>query len=252
LQGDDIDMNIRHQNRGLTLVELLVAMLIAIILIAGVVLMHNAGRTSFVDAETLSRIQENVRFASDYMIRDIRNAGFRDENMLKVGHETQIRQAYATIIDGDTLRIRYAGRGTCSEAFDTFRLVENEYSLTDDGELACYGRSVAEDAAGSVQITAQNFDSDGNAADNDDSPIALVSGVTDLDFEFICPDGTSSCSCDQISDFDNACIGVRIALQFEGLFSQTSLGARENRTVELTAAFRNIILDRMNDAQFSN
>ncbi len=66
----------------------------------------------FIVVEQLSHMQESVRFVGAYMIRDLRNAGFRDETFLRSGHEKQNRKAYATLLDGngagieDTLRIR--------------------------------------------------------------------------------------------------------------------------------------------------
>lgn len=232
----------KHQ-RGLTLIELMVAALLAIFLVGGILLLHLSGRSTFIDAEQLSRIQENVRFASDYMIRDIRNAGFRDEAVLRVGHEQQIRVAYADVLDGGaTLRIRYAGRGHCTEAYDEFRLVENEYAFNaNTGELRCRGRTVARDAAGDVQITDQTFS----------DAVGLVGGLSGIAFQLVCPDGGTACSCDVDTDLDNACIGVRVAMQFEGMRSLDNSGDFDDRSIELTAAFRNVILDRVNAQAFS-
>lgn len=228
--------------RGLTLIELMIAALLAIFLVGGILLLHLSGRSTFIDAERLSRIQENVRFASDYMIRDIRNAGFRDETFLRVGHELQIRQAYADInAEGDTLRIRYAGRGHCTEAYNEFRLVENEYSLdAQTGELVCRGRTVPRDDPGTTLITDQAFS----------EPVGLVGGLTGIGFRLICPDGGTTCSCDLVSDFDNACIGVRVGLQFEGMRTLDNSGNFEDRSAELTAAFRNVVLERVNADAF--
>ncbi len=230
-------LRIRQQS-GLTLIELLIAMVLVIFLLGGVILIHLSGRATFIDGERLSRIQENVRFASDYVIRDIRNAGFRDETFLKAGHEEQIREAYAAIdADGNTLRIRYAGRGHCTEAFDEFRLVENEYGIdSTTGELICRGRSVLQEADGAIQI--------GDQAWSD--AVGLVGGLTDIEFQLICPGGGTACGCDIVSDLDNACIGVRVAMQFEGMRAMDGSGDFDDRSVELTAAFRNIILERVN------
>lgn len=232
------DSSCLRRQRGMTLVELMIAMLLTIFLLGSVLLIHISGRATFLDGEQMSRIQENVRFASDYLIRDIRNAGFRDEAVLRSGHEEQIKEAYATILDdGATLRIRYAGRGDCTESYDEFRLVENEYALDEDtGQLTCRGRTVPRDDPGDTQITDQDFS----------DPVGLVGGLTGMAFQFICPDGGTDCECDLVDDFENACIGVRVALQFQGLRELNNSGNFENRSVELTAAFRNIILDRMN------
>lgn len=233
--------SLKHQ-RGLTLIELMVAALLAIFLVGGILLLHLSGRATFIDAEQLSRIQENVRFASDYMIRDIRNAGFRDEAVLRAGHEQQIREQYAQVIDddadgiGETLLIRYAGRGHCTEAYDEFRLVENEYSLNaNTGELICRGRTVPRDDPGDTLITGQDFS----------NPVGLVGGLTGIAFQLICPDGGTACGCDVAADLDNACIGVRVGMQFEGMRALDTSGDFDNRSIELTAAFRNVVLDRV-------
>ena len=223
---------------GFTLVELMIELVMSAFLVAGIMVVHLSGRSTFIDATQMSRIQENVRFASDYMIRDIRNAGFRDETFLRTGHELQIRQNYADVLNsGNTLRIRYAGRGHCTEAFDEFRLVENEYGFdAQTGTLTCRGRTVPRDDPGEVQITDQDFS----------DPVALFGGLTGIAFQKICPDGTTTCDCDLVDNFDNACIGVHVGLQFQGMRELDGTGIFEDRSIELSAAFRNIVLDRMN------
>ncbi|HKJ17365.1 MAG TPA: prepilin-type N-terminal cleavage/methylation domain-containing protein [Xanthomonadales bacterium] len=238
-------LRIKQQN-GLTLIELLIALVLVLFLLGGVILIHLSGRATFIDTERLSRIQENVRFASDYVIRDIRNAGFRDETFLKAGHESQIREAYATLLtndvvdtdgEGETLRIRYAGRGHCTQAFDEFRLVENEYSMdSTTGELVCKGRSIPQESSGSLLIGDEDWD----------DAVGLVGGLTDIEFQLICPPGVTDCGCDMRNNLDESCIGVRVAMQFEGMRAMDGTGDFDDRSVELTAAFRNVILERVN------
>lgn len=227
---------------GFTLVELMIVLVLTSFLMGGAILTHLSGRSAYINVVQLSHMQESFRFASAYMIRDIRNAGFRDETFLRNGHEQQIRLAYATLLDmnsdgvEDVLRIRYAGRGHCTEAFDEFRLVENEYFLNaQTGELSCRGRTVARDDPGATQITEQGW-SDG---------VGLVRGFTGIAFQRICPDGGSSCACDMVNDPGNSCIGIRVALQLQGMRALDGTAGFDDRSVELTAAFRNIILERM-------
>jgi prepilin-type N-terminal cleavage/methylation domain-containing protein len=228
-----------NRQQGFTLIELMIAMLLTIFMAGGVILIHLSGRQASVDAERISRMQENIRFASDYLVRDLRNAGYRDETTLRIGHETQIREVYAFFDDSDgngiddTLTIRYAGRGHCTEAFDTFRLVENRYFLQGE-ELTCQGRSVLETAPGDTLITAQAWT----------DSVGLVSGIANLAFQRICPDGGSSCECDLVNDPDTSCIGTRIAIQLIGPQALEG-GGRDDRTIELIAAFRNVILERI-------
>ncbi|UNK56709.1 PilW family protein [Pseudoxanthomonas daejeonensis] len=60
---------------GLSLIELMIALLIGAILLLGVVQVFAASRTAYQLSEGMSRVQENGRFALDYLQRDIRMAG---------------------------------------------------------------------------------------------------------------------------------------------------------------------------------
>jgi prepilin-type N-terminal cleavage/methylation domain-containing protein len=62
--------------RGFTLIEMMVAMAIGLVLILGAVNIYGQGRNSFRTAESIARIQENARFAMDFMAPDLRLAGF--------------------------------------------------------------------------------------------------------------------------------------------------------------------------------
>ena len=65
----------RGQAAGLSLIELMIALLIGVILLLGVVQIFAASRTAYQLSEGLARTQENGRFAMDYLQRDIRMAG---------------------------------------------------------------------------------------------------------------------------------------------------------------------------------
>ena len=64
-----------YRMRGLTLIELMIAMLIGTILILGIVQVFACSRAAYQLSEGLARVQENGRFAMDYLQRDIRMAG---------------------------------------------------------------------------------------------------------------------------------------------------------------------------------
>ena len=65
------------RQRGLSLVEIMVAMVISLILLAGVVQIFIGSKNTYRVQEGLSRLQENGRFAIDIMARDVRMAGFQ-------------------------------------------------------------------------------------------------------------------------------------------------------------------------------
>ena len=64
------------QIRGVTLVELMVALLIGAILLAGAITVYVNSRNAYTTNEILARMQENARFALDLLEPDIRQAGY--------------------------------------------------------------------------------------------------------------------------------------------------------------------------------
>ncbi|GGZ54508.1 pilus assembly protein PilW [Lysobacter xinjiangensis] len=60
---------------GLSLVELMIALLIGSILMLGLVQVFSASRAAYQVSEGLARVQENGRFALDYLQRDLRLIG---------------------------------------------------------------------------------------------------------------------------------------------------------------------------------
>ncbi|KAG1390382.1 hypothetical protein G6F59_015225 [Rhizopus arrhizus] len=68
-------MNRRAAMAGLSLVELMVALVISLVLMLGVVQVFIASQTAARLSEGASRVQENARFALDFLERDIRMAG---------------------------------------------------------------------------------------------------------------------------------------------------------------------------------
>jgi len=66
----------RRQHNGMTLIELMVALAIGAFLMLGAVTVFVQSRTSFRVTESLSRLQENARFALDTMEPDIRMAHY--------------------------------------------------------------------------------------------------------------------------------------------------------------------------------
>lgn len=61
---------------GLSLVELMIAMVLGLIIISAVLYVFAANRASYSHQESLSHIQESGRFALELLSRDIRMAGF--------------------------------------------------------------------------------------------------------------------------------------------------------------------------------
>ncbi len=70
-------MNMKHsQQRGLTLIELMVAMVISLLILAGLFTVYQSNQRGNRFNDGLTRAQENGRFAVDFLARDIRQAAF--------------------------------------------------------------------------------------------------------------------------------------------------------------------------------
>ena len=61
--------------QGLSLIELMIALVIGLILVAGLVQVFSASRSAYQMAEGFGRVQENARFALDFLQRDVRMVG---------------------------------------------------------------------------------------------------------------------------------------------------------------------------------
>ncbi len=91
-------MNIRNNYKtqsGLTLLELMIAMVIGIVLLMGTVTMFISNKQSYKVQEEMGRLQENARFAMEMLIRDIRMAGYS-------GCADDITKINNTLNGGDT------------------------------------------------------------------------------------------------------------------------------------------------------
>lgn len=62
--------------RGLTLVEIMIALVLSLLLSAGAIQVYLSNKTSYQTSEALSRIQENGRFTIEFLTKEIRMAGF--------------------------------------------------------------------------------------------------------------------------------------------------------------------------------
>lgn len=66
----------KRQQAGLTLVELMVAIVLSMLLMLGVIQIFLGSKATYVSNQELSQVQESGRFAVELLSRDIRNAGY--------------------------------------------------------------------------------------------------------------------------------------------------------------------------------
>jgi type IV pilus assembly protein PilW len=72
-----MNLNPRHLEAGLTLVELMISITISMLLIFAVGSFYVANKSSYNTEEQLARLQESGRFSNYYLTRELRNAGFQ-------------------------------------------------------------------------------------------------------------------------------------------------------------------------------
>lgn len=134
-------------NRGISLLELLMAMLIGAILLIGLVQIVAAARSSFRLQEGLAELQESGRFAIDNLAGVLRQADFTPEPWQgagdQVGLTSETRDAVSS--KGDRLAIRTWSERNCFGAANTatdasgrprFYLMESILTLSNSGNLA--------------------------------------------------------------------------------------------------------------------
>ena len=132
----------RISQQGFTLVEIMLAITLSMILIAGVVQVYLSSKTSFQVQNQLARLQENQRISIDFLQRDIRQAGFN----------ISLGDAPITVTEGvgngsDSIVVRYSSATDCLGA-DTpeDNIAVNRYFIQSDAQgdrLMCLGNGSA-------------------------------------------------------------------------------------------------------------
>ncbi len=66
-----------HRQRGLSLVEIMVALAVGVVLLTGVIQIYASTKATYRMQDNLARLQENGRFALSFLTRDVRMSGYR-------------------------------------------------------------------------------------------------------------------------------------------------------------------------------
>ena len=69
-------MNTQSKQTGVTIIELMIALVIGSVIMVGVGTVYSSSKRSYKTQEEFSRLQENGRFAMNYIARFVRGAGF--------------------------------------------------------------------------------------------------------------------------------------------------------------------------------
>lgn len=157
-------MLLKHRQRGLTLIEIMVALVISLFLLAGLLQLFIGTRQSARVQENLSRVQENGRYAIDFIGRIARLTGYRSRFTIERGQSfgtafPAVQAIQGTNDDGsnssDTITIAFEGEGAgqgdirncLNEQINDNVIASNALSINNDN-LQCRARTLT--AAGNV------------------------------------------------------------------------------------------------------
>ena len=114
----------KQNQQGLTLVEIMVAITISLVLLAGIIKIFQSAKQSYNIQQALSRIQENARLVTDVMIRDLSTSGYMGclgstDEVINTLKEKTASYDFATAIEGseggtnpDSITIRHVSEAT--------------------------------------------------------------------------------------------------------------------------------------------
>lgn len=139
---------LRQRQSGVTLIELMIAMVLSLIVLIGVVNIYIVNKKVSRMEDGLSRMQENGRFAMDFLARDLRMAGYPNLPTLTdidaIGDTSGIEDAGEN--NSDTLILSHGRTGIyitddCKgDAIDP--TATNTYDIQDTGRVNNRGNSI--------------------------------------------------------------------------------------------------------------
>jgi len=111
----------QYKQRGVSLIELMVALLVVSLLIIAMVVIFLSGRASFIGQEQLGRLQENGRYAFNLMTDEIQRAGYRPEvwELPRLGFAFTNNSVNGSGSASDTIELQYEFDKDCFGAFNT-------------------------------------------------------------------------------------------------------------------------------------
>ncbi|HEY5604648.1 MAG TPA: PilW family protein [Gammaproteobacteria bacterium] len=126
------------QQQGFTIVEIMLAIALSLVLIAGVIQIYLSSKESFRVQSELARLQENQRIAIEFLQRDISRTGFVPYN------GDPLPAPVITVVDGgannsDSITVSYTAATDCLGAQTGGFAVNNYFIDPNTLQLMCLG-----------------------------------------------------------------------------------------------------------------
>lgn len=178
----------RQRQSGFGLVEIMVALVVGLLVVAGLVQIYLSNKQSYTVQEAQSRLQENVRLASIYLTSNIAKAGFRQnfqdgesdiftKGIISGTNDGGAGTPAGTLANTDTITIRFQRDGIITDCHgselpkDTSLgdIVTNVFRVDANNELECSNkggapttwRPVLEDVQDMQVLYGEDTDADG-------------------------------------------------------------------------------------------
>jgi len=103
------------RQRGLSLIELMIALLLSSLLVLAMIALFLSGRASFLTQEQVARQQENGRFAWELITNELRESGYHPEvwDPPRLGFALTANTANGGGLNPDTLELQYESDRDC-------------------------------------------------------------------------------------------------------------------------------------------
>lgn len=187
-------VNFTDKQKGLSIVELMVALAVGMVLIAGILQVFLSSKNTYAVNQAMSRVQENGRFALEFVARSARQAGYTDPNQ-KVE-----KRPYAIMPSGVRCTLTGAARASCSAngvdlQSDTISFAFQPAVNSDGNRVDCAGDVVAEGkvVVSSFSVLAENGGQsslacqrlvDGETSPKPFSTAVLVEGIDNIQVQY--------------------------------------------------------------------
>lgn len=262
-----------HKQRGLTLIELMIALVLSTLIILAMVFTFISGRASFLTQEQQARQQENGRFAWQLMTEEIQKAGYHPEvwdppmlgfALTEAGAPDAVLGTLDNGDNPDQLEVHYESDRNCFGAENPI----NETLIQPVGGVAnvpSFFRKVVsfrvDPATDQLVYRCDYGPINGALVTEINAPVA--DGIENIQFQFG-EDTTGDLSANQWNNFDAVAnvfdiVAIRIAVlvatpdeyiaeadaQTFDLFSHTTAGANDRRSRKVFAGqvnMRNLTL----------
>jgi type IV pilus assembly protein PilW len=154
----------KHQD-GFTLIEMMIAMAISSFLMLVIMVMFSSSNRSRMLQTSLSGLNESGRFAISVLGRDLRMAGYKDDNWLTGAIPNTIVVANGAPVDGgDSITIQYEAARDCNYAATVGGMAVNTYALNmANMSLECNGQPIVDDIEQMQIYFGEDTDADGVA-----------------------------------------------------------------------------------------